>query len=269
MARRFEGKAVFITGASSGIGAGLARRFAQEGASVALYARRAEKLAEVNQHIAAAGAKSLVLEGDVNDRARLDAACAACAETFGSLDVCVANAGFGIAGPFRKLSTAEYRRQFETNFFGLLDTLYAAYPYLREVKGRIGLMGSVSGRIGTPAVSAYAASKFAVSGLADAIGPELHREGISVTLINPGFVDSEIRYKNNQGEIREGAKDPAPGWLVMPTDTAARHMVNAIYRRKAEAVITKHGKAAVAFNRFFPGIVRLVQYRTQKPLKPE
>jgi len=257
MAKRFEKKSVFITGASSGIGAAVAQVFAQEGARVALAARRADRLDETRKAVEDAGGEALALTCDVHDRASINAAVAQTADTFGGIDVCLANAGWGVTGRLDKLETDDFRRVFETNVFGLVDTMYAALPYLKESKGRLGFVGSIMGRMSMPAAAPYTASKFAVVGIGETAWLDLRRFGISVTLINPGMVESEIRRKNKQGEVTD-KPDPAPGFFVMRTDKAARQIVSALYRRKPEAVITGHGKLAVFLGRHFPRTTRTV-----------
>lgn len=259
MAGRFQRSSVFITGASSGIGEALARAFALEGARLALAARRLERLESVRQELMPAAAEVLAVPCDVTSRPSLDAAVAQTAEAFGGIDVAVANAGFGVTGFFQDLSTADFRRQFETNVFGLLDTVYAVLPHLRASKGRLALISSVSGRVGSPASSPYVASKFAVTGLAESIYYDLRADGVSVTCIEPGFVESKIRMTDNAGRFHEDWNDPVPPWLVVPRDRAARAIVSAIYKRKPEAVITGHGKLAVWSARHFPRTVRFIQ----------
>jgi NAD(P)-dependent dehydrogenase (short-subunit alcohol dehydrogenase family) len=261
MARRFEGKTALITGASSGIGAELARAFAREGARVALLARRADRLAVVSGTVRAAGGEALALECDVNERPALDAAVAQTLERFGGIDVAVANAGFGVSAAFSKLSVDDFRRQFETNFFGVLNTVYAVLPALEVSRGRLGLVSSVMGRLGAPASAPYASSKFAVCGLAECLYYDLAPKGISVTCINPGVVESNIRRTDNRGVFREERPDPAPAWLIVPTDRAARAIVTALHRRRFEAVITGHGKTAVFLARHFPRTLRFLVRR--------
>ena len=180
---------------------------------------------------------------------------------WGRLDVAVANAGFGVAGSLEKLAVEDYRRQFETNFFGLLATAKAALPELKRSRGRLALVGSVSGLIGTPATSAYSASKFAVRGLALSLRPELAPLGISVTHIAPGFVTSEIRFKDNRGVLHEGARDPVPSWLVVPAEDAAKEIVRAVDRRAKERVVTFHGKVFVFVDRVLPWVTDLLSGR--------
>lgn len=268
MGHRFQDMVVLITGASSGIGAEIARQLAAEGARLALLARRQDKLVHVQGEIEALGGQALVFSADVNDRVALDMAVAETLETFGRIDIVLANAGFGVTGPMFKLTVDDYRRQFETNFFGLLNTIYATLEPLKASHGRLGLLGSVAGVVGTPSASPYNASKSAVNILGESIYHDLDEQGISVTVIKPGFVDSEIRLLDRQGNL--GNKpDPIPAWLVLSTPKAARGIINALYKRKPEVTITFHGKVFSWCQRFLPGATRWVIRRMSKGRLPK
>ncbi|HEY3516638.1 MAG TPA: SDR family oxidoreductase [Gammaproteobacteria bacterium] len=258
---KLEGNAVLITGASSGIGEALARELAREGARLVLMARRRQRLERLSAELAAAGAQAVVHVGDVTKRADLDAAVTVAVERFGRLDIAIANAGFGVVGPIEKLGVDDYRRQFETNVFAVLETSKACLAELVKSHGRLVLIGSVAGYISTPNASPYAMSKFAIRALAEALRPELAPQGVTVTLISPGFVTSEIRQVDNRGGWHEHAKDPLPSWLPMPADVAARKIVSAVYRRRREAIITFHGKVLVWLSRFAPWALRFAARR--------
>jgi short-subunit dehydrogenase len=253
----FQGKAVLITGASSGIGEELAWQLGQAAAKLTLAARRRELLEKLAQRIVAAGRPApLAVQCDVTQDGSLLKAVEESVRHWGKLDVAIANAGFGVVGPFKNLSVEDYRRQFETNVFGVLRTIYATLPEIEKNKGNIAIIGSVSGWAATPGASPYNMSKFAVRALANAITPELRLAGVKVTLISPGFVASDIRRVDNQGTFHEHAKEPIPSWLVMPTDKAARQILRAIARGKREAIIAGHGKALVFLERALPWVIR-------------
>jgi short-subunit dehydrogenase len=258
----FHSKSILITGASSGIGEELALQLAAAGAQLTLTARRRELLDALAQKISAVGHPApLVVPADVTRAGDLEHAVAESLRAHHKLDIAIANAGFGVVGPFPKLTLDDYRRQFETNVFGLLRTLYAALPEVQKSGGNVVLVGSVTSWAATPGASPYAMSKFAVRALANAITPELARSGIKVTLISPGFVASNIRRIDNQGSLHSEAKDPIPEWLIMPTPNAARQILRAIARGQREAIITGHGKALVALARFAPWIIRAIGRR--------
>ena len=201
------------------------------------------------------GRRALVLACDVTRDGELERAAAQTRDAFGRIDVVVANAGFGVVGPVEGLSLDDYRRQLETNVFGVLRTIYATLDDLKRTRGHLAIIGSVSGHLATPGGSPYAMSKFAIRALAEALRHELRADGVSVTLLSPGFVESEIRLVDNQGRLKTADRDRVPAWLRMPADTAARKIVSAIARRRREAVITGHGKVLVFIARHLPGLM--------------
>lgn len=258
---RFKGRTVFITGASAGIGAELARRFAAEGANLVLAARRLDKLAELAAALPETHGKVLTFACDVTRDGSLEETVAQAKRAGATIDVVIANAGFGVAGALRKLELEDYRRQIETNVFGVLRTIYATLADLPRPGGQIAIIGSVAGWVPQPGASAYGMSKFAIRALAESLRGELAPEGIDVTLISPGFVDSDIRRTDNLGVLHEHAPDKVPAWLRMPTERAAREIVTAIHRRDRERIVTAHGKLIVFLYRHAPWLVRWVQRR--------
>lgn len=249
-------RVVLITGASSGIGEALAYAYARRGADLVLLARRADRLAAVAANAAALGRRTLTCCCDVTEDDAVRSAVGAAEGEFGRLDTVIANAGFGVSGRFEDLTLGDYRRQFETNVFGVVRTLHASLDALKRSRGRLAVLGSVASYVAAPGMSPYAMSKFAVRALAEAIREELRPHGVSVTLIAPGFVDSEIRRLDRDGVFREAKPEPVPAWLRVRTDVAARQMIRAIERRRAEVVITGHGKLMVQLARHAPWTMR-------------
>jgi len=258
----FRDKSVLITGASSGIGEEMAIQFASAGAKVILAARRRDLLEALAKKITASGyTEPVVVECDVTRDGDVERAVEAGIRSFGKLDIVVANAGFGVVGAVAKLSVEDYRRQFETNVFGVLRTIFATLPEIKKTCGNLVIMGSVAGWGASPGSSPYAMSKFALRGLAESITPELLRSGVKVTLISPGFVVSNIRRVDNTGNFHAEARDSTVPWLHVPTDVAVRKMLRAIARGEREEIITFHGKALVAIQRFAPWIIRALSNR--------
>jgi short-subunit dehydrogenase len=262
MSTTSQGKVVLIVGASSGIGAALAQEFAARGAHLVLAARRLDRLKNLQTQLADElkknGTRSLVYACDVTRDGDLEALTQAALQEFGRIDCVIANAGFGVAGKLEKLKLEDYRRQFETNVFGVLRTIYATLDELKKSRGTLALLGSVAGSISLPGSSPYTMSKFSIHALARSITPELKQHGISVVHIAPGFVESEIRQVDNQGRYQPDSldsKDDIPKWLVMPTSIAAQKIADAIERRKEERIITAHGYWAVWLNRHFPWLI--------------
>lgn len=254
----FNGKSILITGASSGIGEELAEQLARAGAKLTVAARRGKMLESLADKIESdVRERPVVAQCDVSIDGDLGRAVSEAARRWGKLDVVIANAGFGVVGPLQQLSLDDYRRQFETNVFGVLRTVKAALPEIVKAKGNIVIVGSVAGWVASPGASPYAMSKFAVRALANSIAPELRLAGVKVTLISPGFVVSNIRRVDNLGEAHPDAADPIPEWLAMPTQKAVHQILRAVAAGKREAIITGHGKILVALERFMPWVLRI------------
>ena len=260
---------VLITGASSGIGAGLAREFAHRGMRVALVARRVAQLEELAAELRATGAQASAHQGDVTvegDIARVMGELAGLGTT---PHIVIANAGFGVVGNASALTLEDYRRQFETNVFGVLRTLHESLEGLRATRGRFVIMGSVAGYLSGAGSSPYTMSKFAVRALAEALHGDLRPAGVTCTLISPGFVDSDIRRVDNRGGLHSEARDPIPAWLRMKTADAARVMVRGILRGKKEVIVTTHAKVIVFLARHLPRFTRWVLLRANRGSRPE
>ena len=265
----FDGRVVFITGASSGIGAALALEFARQGADLGLAARRVDRLEGLAAELARAGRRAVVLPCDVTRDGDLEAAIARTREVLGRIDVVVANAGFGVVGPLDALTLADYRRQFETNVFGVLRTVYAALAELRRTRGQVVLLGSVTGYLSLPGASPYSMSKFALRALAQSLRGELAPDGIAVTLISPGFVLTEIHQVDNRGAHHPEVRQRVPAWAVMSAERAARIIVRGVARRRRELVITWLGRLAVFFERHLPSLVAWAVRRLGVRARPQ
>lgn len=247
-------RVIVITGASSGIGASLAREYDRRGDRVALLARRVDRIQSLAHELRDARG----IACDVCDDASVQRAFDEVEDAFGRIDVVIANAGVGVNGAVADLSIDDFRRQMETNVFGVLRTVKCAIEPLRETKGRLAIVGSVSGYLSLPGTAPYSMSKFAVRALAEALAGELAGDGISVTHVAPGFVESEIRMVDNAGTYQKGKRDPIPSFLVMKGADAAREIADAVESREPEVVLTRVGQAAAWLTRRFPGGVRKV-----------
>jgi short-subunit dehydrogenase len=249
---RFEGKVALVTGASAGIGAALARELARQGAHLVLTARRLDRLEALASELSVNGRQVLVSACDVSRDGQIEQAVSLAHERFGRIDLVIANAGFGVVGHVEKLSLDDYRRQLETNVYGVLRTVKATIADLKKTKGQLAIVGSVNGYVTLPGSSPYSMSKFAVRALSESLYYELAPSGVSVTHIAPGFVTTEIRQVDNTGRWHPGARDKVPAWIQMSAPKAARAIVRGIARRRREAVITGHGKIIVLFYRHCP-----------------
>lgn len=247
-------KTVWITGASSGIGEFLAYEFSKLGFRVALTARRKDKLERVHQKCIeiSKAPHHMALEGDVRKPDQMKSLVDRIISEFGRLDFVIANAGFGVAGSFEKLSPEDFARQFETNVFGVLHTVYAGLPPLKISRGVLAILGSVNSYVAQPRKAPYCMSKFAVRALAESLYSEFRSLGVQVSLIAPGMVESEIRNIDNFGAYHSEVSRP-PAWITLSTDQAAKQIVRGLIKRKREIIVTHHGKIGIWMARHLPG----------------
>lgn len=247
-------RVVWITGGGSGLGLYVALEYAARGCRVAVSGRREARLVEAVEAIEAAGGAGMAVPCDVTDEAAVAEAIAQILAQWGRLDVVLANAGYAVSGRVDALSTELWRKQFEVNLFGAVTTVRLALPHLLETQGRVGLVGSVAAFLGLPGSGAYSASKAALAILGGSLHAELASTGVSCTTIHPGFVESEINQRDNEGVFHEDWTEQRPKQLLWPTDKAARVMVRALESRRRELVFTGHGKVAVFLARHLPGL---------------
>lgn len=184
-------KAFLVTGASTGIGEATVRWLDRKGHQVFAAVRRDEDAARLR---GLASARLAPIRIDVTDQASIDSARTAVESALGArgLDGLVNNAGIAVAGPLEHIPIAALRRQFEVNVVGQLAVTQAFLPLLRPTRGRIVLMGSIGGRMSTPFLGPYSASKFALEAIADALRVELRPWGIEVVILEPGSIATPI-----------------------------------------------------------------------------
>jgi NAD(P)-dependent dehydrogenase (short-subunit alcohol dehydrogenase family) len=207
------GRVWFITGSSSGLGRAVAGAALAAGDRVAATARDPDRLLDLgNGH----PGRMLPLRVDVTRSAEIDAAVADTTRLFGRIDVIVNNAGYGLLGALDAVSEEELRAQLETNFFAAVAVTRAAVPVVRRQGwGHFLFVSSLAGQVASPGGGAYAASKFALEGYAEALHEELAPMGIAVTIIEPG----PFRTDWSGRSLRLAAK---PGWALRTAEIEAR-----------------------------------------------
>lgn len=194
-------KTVLITGASSGIGKATSLYFAQQGWHVVATMRSPEKETMLTQN-----PNILVTQLEVSEPASVDAAIQAGIRKFGQIDAVVNNAGYGQQGLFEAVSPEKIQAQFDVNVFGVMNVTRAILPHFRSRQsGTLLNVSSGAGRVTTPLLSVYAASKFAVEGFTEALAYELDSQNIKVKMVEPGFIPTSF-YERASDEF---ASDPA------------------------------------------------------------
>jgi short-subunit dehydrogenase len=261
-----------ITGASDGIGAETARQIAHRdhaGAALVLAARNVEKLEKLATELRLEGSTVLVVPTDVTDRNACIALIEKAASTFGRIDTLIVNAGMSAHANFAEIKPEDLHWThdlMELNYFGSIWPIHAALPHLAETKGRIAVVSSVAGLIGVPGRSAYSGTKFALSGFCEALRSELEPSGISVTIVYPGVVKTDIR------KVGYGASGEALGTSgvreddMMSVEEAVRLMLDSLQRRKREVLMTRQMRLGRWLKLIAP---RIVDRMALKALKPE
>ncbi len=222
-----KGKIALITGASGGIASCIARRFAQDGISLALLGRSEEKLAATAASVREYGVETLLLPGDLLDDAYLEDCFAAVKERFGGLDILVNNAGIALSRSFEETTMAEFDRIMALNARVPYLACHLALPLLRCSEcASILNIASVVAHKGYPLQSAYAASKHALAGFTKSLASEVYREDIRVHLISPGGVFTDM--------VRIARPDLTGEDMILPEDIAEiaaffiEHRTNAV-----------------------------------------
>ena len=194
MSSDLKGKVAAITGASSGIGDATAELLAKAGATVSLGARRADRLEKLAQKIESAGGKALAIPMDITKEEEAKGFIERTQKELGRIDILVNNAGVMLLGPVIMGDVDEWRRMVEVNIMGLLYCTKAALPIMLEQEsGHIVNVSSVAGRVAAPGGAVYNFTKFGVCGFSEALRQEVSRGKVRVTIIEPGFVDTELQ----------------------------------------------------------------------------
>ncbi len=197
-----------ITGCSTGIGREIARAALEAGHRVVVTARRAEAVADL---VGTFGDRAVAVALDVTDKAQIAAAVAAADDAFGGVDVLVNNAGYGYMSAVEEGDDAEVRKLFDTNYFGVVDTIKAVLPAMRARKsGHIVNISSMTGLVANPPNAYYSSTKFALEALTEALAQEVGPLGIKVTAIEPGAFRTDWARRSMQesgtpiGDYEEG-----------------------------------------------------------------
>jgi short-subunit dehydrogenase len=221
---RIDSQAAIVTGASSGIGAALARALAQAGVKVGLTARRASELETLAESIRAQGGIAEVAAADAADRAATHAAIAKLEEGLGATDLLIANAGVGVSTPAVEFSSEAIERMMRVNVFGVCYAIEAVLPgMLARGRGHLVGVSSLAAYRGLYGQSGYGASKAALSTLLESLRVELRLRGIAVTTVHPGYVRTPMT---------AGADHWQP--FIMEPEAAARIIVRGIAAKRRE-----------------------------------
>jgi len=257
-------RVIAITGASAGIGRATAIRVARDGASVAICARRRDRIDMVAAEVAAAGGRALPIAADVVSEEAMQMFVASTVERFGTLDVMMCNAGFGIYGAIDDITPDQMRRLMDINYFGTYYAVRAALPiFRRQQRGHIVIVSSIVGKRGVPYMGAYSATKFAQVGMAECLRSELYGSNIHVSVVCPVSTATEFA----DVMVRETGSDVSRSLGPAQTvDDVANAIARAIEHPVPEVYPYFKSRGLVLLNALAPGLTdKIVQKFGRKP----
>src|SRR6266705_200046 len=253
-------KIVVITGGSRGLGLVLARYVCARGGNVALIARDPEELARAKADLAPHGSVVLTIECDLLDSEQIRSAVRRIVDRFGKIDILINNAGIIEVGPLEHMRPEDFDRAMRLHFWAPLELISQILPEMRIWGGgRIVNISSIGGKIAVPHMASYSASKFALTGLSDAVRAELARDNIHVTTVAPGM----MRTGSHVNAKFKGRHDREFAWFAafagaplfsMNADRAARKILAACRRGQPSLILTFAARAALLGNALFPNI---------------
>jgi len=245
---------ILITGASSGIGEAVARRFARQGYRVALGARRVERLEALAQAIRAAGGQALVVPTDVSRLEDIRQLAQRTLDAYGQIDILYNNAGFGRMDWLERLEPEQdVQEQVAVNLTGLIWMAQAVLPHMIERRrGHIMNMASLAGLLAPPSYSVYAATKFGVRGFSEALRREVGLYGIRVSGIYLGGVATEFDQHAHKGHK---SSISTPGWLMLSAEQVAEASWRLVRRPKRMLVMPWILRPPMWINALAPGFV--------------
>lgn len=237
---------VLITGASQGIGKATAMLFAQQGYNVVLAARHADRLKAVAEELQAYGHSALAVPTDVKQFEQVNTLVETALAHYGSIEVLVNNAGIYISGPVDRFSLEDWHQAIDTNLWGYIHTIHALLPHLlAQAKGTIVNVGSIGGKTPVPYLTPYTTSKYAVTGLTEALHSELGPKGIHVCGIYPNIIKSEFLeraiFRGESAEDAQERQKQVEQILSVPLVEKPEDVAKAIW----DAVAQKHGEVLV------------------------
>jgi short-subunit dehydrogenase len=256
----FKDKVVIITGATSGIGEACAEVFGRQGAKIAITGRNPQKLEQTTTKLRSQHIEVLPILADAGSEADNQRMAKETLSHFGRIDILINNAGISMRALFQDLDLEVFRKVMDTNFWGTVYATKFCLPAILESKGSIIGISSINGYRGTPARTAYTASKYAMNGFFESLRTEVMKKGVHVLVVAPGFTASNIRNTALTADGSSQGESPRDESNMMTSEQVAEHILKATLKRKRDVVLTSQGKLAVFLNKWMPGILDGIVY---------
>jgi dehydrogenase/reductase SDR family member 7B len=254
-------KVIIITGATSGIGKAMAYQYASHGSKIVMGARNIERLTEIATDIRKDGGEVIYVQTDVSIENDCRNLILTAIENFGKIDVLINNAGISMRALFENTDLQVIKKIMDVNFWGSVYCTKYALPYILKEKGSIVGVSSVAGIKGLPARSGYSASKFAMSGFLESVRTENLKKGLHVLVAFPGFTSSNIRNTSLSATGTQQGESPRDEDKMMTAETVAKHIYNAVLKRKNKIVLTRQGRIISLLNKLLPNLLDNMVYK--------
>jgi NAD(P)-dependent dehydrogenase (short-subunit alcohol dehydrogenase family) len=232
-----QGRVVLITGGSSGIGLATAHRLAGLGGKLALLARSVGPLDQAVQQVRHIGAEALAVPADVTDPTQCQRAVTATVDHFGRLDALICSAGISMRSLLESSDLAAIEQVMRVNFFGTLYPTYCAIPHVKQTRGSLIAVSSLTGKRAVPSYGAYSASKFAVHGLYQSLRLELRGDGVHVGVVSPGFVATPLRQRVLGPDGQPWPVPPPHPFRVWSVEKCVDRIMQVLLHRRREALL--------------------------------
>ncbi len=260
----FRDKVIIITGASSGIGKGLALEAGRMGAKVVIAARSEDKLKQVASEIEALGAQVLAVRTDVTKKEDCQNLVDRALERFGKIDILINNAGVSMRAMFDQMKIEVFEQVMNINLMGTVYCTHAAINEVIKQKGTVVGISSIAGVAPLPARTAYSASKFGMYGFLITLRAENINRGVHTLIVHPGFTASNIRKVALTADGSPQGETPRKEEKMMTPEQVAKRVYRAIYKKKLILVLSFEGKATYLLHKISPRLATRITYWAMK-----
>ncbi len=262
MADHLAGSSIIVTGASQGIGKAVSLQLAARRARLTLAARDAVSLEQVAAACRERGGEAVAAPADVSQPADCERLVRQAVAAWGRLDGLVNNAGIDMIARFDEVTDIQlFERLMQVNYLGYVYPTWFALPELKRTRGRLVAVSSLAGMTGVPTRTGYAASKHAVFGFFDSLRIELAGSGVSVTVVAPDFVLSEIHRRAAGPDGRPLGHSPMQEAKIMTADRCAAEIVEAMEKRRRLRILSLRGRLGRYVRLVAPGLIDAIAAR--------
>ena len=262
----FQGKVIWITGASSGIGEEMCYQFSDLGAKLIISARNEGKLKRVNSQLPRNPGSAKVLPIDLENLSELPDKAKEALSFYGRIDILINNAGMAIRDFAINTSIETDQKLMNINYFGAVVLTKSLWPsFISQKSGQLVVVSSLSGKYGVPKLAAYSAPKHALHGFFESLRSELMDSGISISILIPGIIQTEITAHAVMGQGENYGKVETAFKKAYPTEIAVKEMIVAISKQKEEFYVGGMERVTLWLNRFSPWLLR--RFIRNHPLK--